>query len=109
MFHAFKANVDREVVSTRFASELLNVAVVVVADSISCDLWRLAVETSVDINRFDDGDLGLNCLSESEAELYGPNMLTLDLTVHVVWTGALPTASVLRMNSIEPSAGLRLD
>jgi hypothetical protein len=109
MLHSLKPKIDCEVPTATLAPELLDVTVIVVANPVFHDLWRLAVEASVNIYRLNNDRLWLNDLSESEAELDSPNVLALDITVHVIWTGALPTASILGMNGVEPSARLRLD
>jgi hypothetical protein len=85
MLHTLKSQIDREVSSTRLASELLDVAVIVVANPVFHDLWRLAAKASVDVDWLDNSNLWLNGLSESEAELNGPNVLALDFSVDVVW------------------------
>jgi hypothetical protein len=59
MLHAFKAQIDRKVATTNLASELLDVAIIVVANPIFDDLWRLTVEASMDIYRLDNCGIAL--------------------------------------------------
>ena len=45
----------------------------------------------MNVEWFDERDLRLNGLSELETELDRKNVLTLDLTIHMVRTGAIPS------------------
>jgi len=68
----------------------------------------MTVEASVNVNRLDHRDPWLNNLTELEAELNRKNMLTLDLTVNMVGTGAFPI-TVASDNSVETVTRLRLN
>jgi hypothetical protein len=108
VLHSLETDVDCEIVTTRFAGEDLDVTAFVMTHPISCDLWRLAVEANVNINRFNNGDLWLNDFSEFEAELNRENMFALDFTVDVVWARTIPR-SPMSNDRVEPMTRLRID
>jgi hypothetical protein len=61
-----------------------------VTNAIPLDLRRSTVKASVNINRLDNGGRWFDGFSEFEAELNSPNMLALDIAVHMVRAGTLP-------------------
>jgi hypothetical protein len=99
VLHTLEAKIDREVSATRFTGELLNVTVLVVSDTPFDQSLGLAVDTDVNVNWLDDYWLNDN-LSQLAAELYGPNVLALDIAVDVVGTRASPNGFFLD-NSID--------
>jgi hypothetical protein len=61
MLHSFKSNVDGEVSTARLAGELLNVTVLVVTDAPFDQMIRTTVDTSVNVDWFDDCGLDDDC------------------------------------------------
>ena len=83
MLHPFKANVDREVTTTRVALENLNVTVLVMPQTILDYSSGLAIDTGVDCDWLNDHILP-HMSTEFQTELDSPNVLTLDFSVDVV-------------------------